>query len=191
MRILGFGGSLRSGSWNRALLDEAAHMMPGGAELDLGHLDIAGSLPLYNQDLDSTDEAPPGVLRLKEALRGADGLLVATPEYNWGIPGFLKNAIDWVSRPASDIPAVFGDLPAAVIGAGGLSGTRNAQAAWMAVFRYLKMRPWLGDTLFVDRIWERFDYDNHVIDEATRERLQKLISGFADYCERLPRSRDR
>jgi len=94
MRILALGGSLREGSKNRALLDEAAALAPAGSELDLGQLAAVGSLPLFNQDIIDRDGLPPLATELKDALRAADGLLIATPEYNWGIPGFLKNAID-------------------------------------------------------------------------------------------------
>jgi chromate reductase, NAD(P)H dehydrogenase (quinone) len=189
MRILALGGSLRAGSRNRALLDEAAALAPSKTELDLSQLAVIGSLPLFDQDVEERDAVPSAVAQLKDALRAADGLLIATPEYNWGIPGFLKNAIDWASRPPSDIPHVFGDLPVALVGAGGLSGTRNAQTAWVAVFRYLKMRPWFGHSLFVDRSWERFDQDNRMTDEATRKQLRAVVNGFADYCAHLPRAR--
>ncbi len=189
MRILALGGSLRAGSRNRALLGEAAALAPSKTELDLSQLAVIGSLPLFNQDVEERDGVPSGVAQLKDALRAADGLLIATPEYNWGIPGFLKNAIDWASRPPSDIPHVFGDLPVALVGAGGRSGTPNAQTAWVAVFRYLKMRPWFGHSLFVDRSSERFDQDNRLTDEATREQLRAVVGGFADYCAQLPRVR--
>jgi NAD(P)H-dependent FMN reductase len=189
MRILAFGGSLREGSRNRALLDEAAGMAPPQAELDLSALAVTGSLPHFNQDVIGRDGFPPEALALKDALRAADGLLIATPEYNWGIPGYLKNAIDWASRPSSDVRRVFGDLPVAVIGAGGGSGTRNAQNAWVAVFRYLKMRPWFDETLFVDRGSERFDADGRLTDEAIREQLRTVVTAFASYCVRLPRTR--
>ena len=191
MRILAFGGSLRDASKNRALLDEAAAMAPVDTELDLSQLAVIGSLPLFNQDILERDGLPVGVAELKDGLRGADGLLIATPEYNWGIPGFLKNAVDWASRPASDIPGVFGDLPVALIGAGGGAGTRFAQTAWLSVFRFLKMRPWFGQSLYVDRAQERFDEDNRLIDEPTREQLRAVISGFARHCAQLPRIRPR
>src|SRR5581483_2652350 len=119
VRILALGGSLREASTNRALLDEAAALAPAGAVIDLSQLAIIGSLPLFNQDTLDRDGLPAGASELKDALKAADGLLIATPEYNWGIPGFLKNAIDWASRPASEIASVFGDLPVALIGAGG------------------------------------------------------------------------
>jgi chromate reductase, NAD(P)H dehydrogenase (quinone) len=189
MRILALGGSLREASRNRALLGEAASLAPTGTDVDLSALAIVGSLPLYNQDIQDRDGFPPAVLDLKDALRAADGLLVATPEYNWGIPGFLKNAIDWASRPSGDIPDVFGDLPVALIGTGGASGTRNAQTAWLPVFRYLRMRPWFGHWLIVDRASERFDQENNLIDEPTREQLRVVIAGFAAYCAQLPRVR--
>jgi NAD(P)H-dependent FMN reductase len=189
MRILAFGGSLRAGSLNRALLHEAVALMPPHSELDMSQLGVAGSLPLFNSDLVG-DDSLPQVRTLKDALRAADGLLIATPEYNWGIPGFLKNAIDWASRPSADVPAVFGDLPVAVMGAGGGSGTRNAQTAWMSVFRYLRMRPWLDQWLFIDHAPQHFEDDGRLVDDATRE-LEGFISGFAAYCEQLPRIRHR
>jgi chromate reductase, NAD(P)H dehydrogenase (quinone) len=188
VRILAFGGSLREASFNRALLAEAAALAPAGTELDLSILPVIGSLPLFNQDVAGRD-FPFEAEELKDALRQAGGLLIATPEYNWGTPGFLKNAFDWASRPAANIPGVFGDLPVALIGAGGLSGTRFAQNAWLSVFRYLKMRPWFGEPLFIDRSWERFDHSGRLTDEPTRERLQMVVSGFAAYCAQLPRTR--
>jgi chromate reductase len=191
MRILALGGSLREASRNRALLHEAAALAPAGTTLDLGHVAAIGSLPLFSQDILERDGPPLGVSKLKDALRAADGLLLATPEYNWGIPGFLKNAIDWASRPAKDIPQVFGDLPVALIGAGGSGGTRVAQSAWLSVFHYLEMRPWSGHALYVDRASERFDEHNRLADEATRERLRAVITDFAAHCAALPRARAR
>jgi NAD(P)H-dependent FMN reductase len=188
MRILALGGSLREASRNRALLHEAAALAPAGTTLDLSLVAVAGSLPLFSQDVFERDGPPPGVAELKAALRAADGLLLATPEYNWGIPGFLKNAIDWASRPTTDIPQVFGDLPVALIGAGGAGGTRVAQSAWLAVFHYLKMRPWSGRALYVDRASERFDEGNRLVDETTREQLRLLVTAFADHCAALPRA---
>jgi NAD(P)H-dependent FMN reductase len=191
MRILGLGGSLRKASKNRALLDQAAALAPANTELDLSQLAVVGSLPLFNQDFLEKEGLPAEVVALKDALRAADGLLLATPEYNWGIPGFLKNAIDWASRPAQDIPDVFGDLPVVLIGAGGGAGTRLAQNAWLSVFRFLKMRPWFGQSLYVDRAQERFDDQNRLTDEATREQLLAVVSGFAAHCAQLPRVRPR
>jgi chromate reductase, NAD(P)H dehydrogenase (quinone) len=189
VRILALGGSLREASTNRALLDEAAALAPSGAAIDLSQLAIIGSLPLFNQDTLDRDGFPAGVSELKDALKAADGLLIATPEYNWGIPGFLKNAIDWASRPSSEIASVFGDLPVALIGAGGGAGTRFAQQAWLSVFRFLKMRPWFGQSLYIDRAHERFDEHNRLTDEVVRAQLEAVVSGFVAHCAGLPRSR--
>ncbi len=189
IRILALGGSLRNASRNRALLDEATELVPAGTALDLAQLPVVGSLPLFNQDILDREGLPAEAVALKDALRAADGLLIATPEYNWGIPGFLKNAIDWASRPASDIAHVFGDLPVALIGAGGGAGTRNAQIAWLPVFRFLKMRPWFGQSLFVDRAQERFDAHDRLSDDATRAQLQAVVTSFAEHCTQLPRRR--
>jgi NAD(P)H-dependent FMN reductase len=186
---MALGGSLREASKNRALLHEAGALAPPEAEVDLSHLAVVGLLPLFNQDVLERDGFPVGVAELKEAIRSADGLLIATPEYNWGIPGFLKNAIDWASRPASDIAAVFGDLPVALIGAGGGAGTRFAQTAWLSVFRFLKMRPWFGQSLYVDRAQDRFDEQNRLADEAIREQLRAVVTGFTAHCVQLPRRR--
>jgi NAD(P)H-dependent FMN reductase len=188
IRILALGGSLRKASKNRALLDEAVVLAPAETELDLSQLAVIGSLPLFDQDILERDGPPAGVVELKDSLRAADGLLLATPEYNWGIPGFLKNAIDWASRPSADIASVFGDLPVAVIGAGGGGGTRLAQQAWLPVFRFLKMRPWFGQSLYVDHAGERFDERNRLTDDATRAQLRAVVTGFATHCIQLPRN---
>jgi NAD(P)H-dependent FMN reductase len=188
MRILGFGGSLRRGSWNRTLLVEAREMMPDGFELDLSQLDVPGRLPLFNQDIAVPGHFPSEVEELEERLATADGLLLATPEYNFGIPGYLKNAIDWASRPPGDTARVFGGLPVALIGAGGLGGTIHAQDAWLMVFRYLKMRPWFGHSLFISRGWEHFDAEGRLTDDAAREQLRSLVEGFAAHCRDLPRT---
>ena len=189
MPILALGGSLRAASFNRALLHEAAAVAPAGVDLDLGVLDVPGALPLYDQDVVDRDGFPAAAVRLKDALRAADGLLIATPEYNWGIPGFLKNAIDWASRPSSDIPEVFGDLPVALVGAGGGGGTRLAQSAWLPVFRFLRMRPWSDETLYVTGARTLFDEHGHLADDATREQLRAVVAGFAAHCAAAPRTR--
>ena len=188
MRILGLGGSLRRGSWNRTLLLEARDVMPDGFELDLSQLDVAGRLPLFNQDIAVQGHFPPEVEELKERLATADGLLLATPEYNFGIPGYLKNAIDWASRPPADTARVFGGLPVALIGAGGLGGTIHAQDAWLMVFRYLKMRPWFGHSLFISRGWEHFDAEGRLTDESARDQLRLLVEEFCAHCRDLPRA---
>lgn len=124
MRVLGISGSLRRGSFNSALLRAAGERLPGGAELV--EFDRLGEIPLYDEGLD-VEPAPPAVAALREAMREADAVLIATPEYNHSIPGVLKNALDWASRPAGK--SALSGTPAAVIGAStGMFGAVWAQA---------------------------------------------------------------
>jgi NAD(P)H-dependent FMN reductase len=113
-RILGISGSLRDGSFNTALLRTARPLVGAGVEFEIATLH---GIPLYDGDAEARDGLPPAVVALKEKLAAADGVLLATPEYNNGIPGVFKNAIDWLSRPANDIARVFGNRPFALIGA--------------------------------------------------------------------------
>jgi NAD(P)H-dependent FMN reductase len=105
MKILGISGSLRKSSYNTSLLRAAAGLMPAGAQLEIGS--IAG-IPLYDGDLEAAQGIPPAVDALKKKVVKSQGLLLVTPEYNNSIPGVFKNAIDWLSRPASDIGRIFG-----------------------------------------------------------------------------------
>jgi chromate reductase, NAD(P)H dehydrogenase (quinone) len=117
--LIGISGSLRKGSYNTMLLNAASAMMPEGDELIRWNIN---GIPLYDGDLEAMEGIPTAVTELKDAITTADGLLIATPEYNNSMPGVLKNVIDWLSRPPADIDRVFGEKPVAVIGAslGGL-----------------------------------------------------------------------
>lgn len=112
--IVGLCGSLRRGSFNAALLRAAAALPPDGSRIDAHTLH---GVPLYDGDVEAAEGIPPAVATMKDAGAAADGLLLVTPEYNNGIPGVFKNAIDWMSRPGSDIARVFGGKPVTVIGA--------------------------------------------------------------------------
>jgi len=113
-RVIGLSGSLRSGSYNTALLRAAARLMPEGVTLEVATIH---GIPLYDGDVEAAEGIPAPVAALKDQVAAADGLLLATPEYNNSIPGVFKNAIDWLSRPPADIGRVFGGRPVAVIGA--------------------------------------------------------------------------
>src|SRR5689334_22371781 len=143
--VIALSGSLRKGSYNSALLRLAASMAPADCQIEIASI---REIPLYDGDVDAQGQ-PPAVVALKEKIAAADGLLLATPEYNHSLPGVLKNAIDWLSRPAKDIPRVFGGHVVGLIGAGGLSATRFAQTAWLPVFRVLHLVPYFGKQVFV------------------------------------------
>ena len=177
--LVGIAGSLRAGSYNRALLRAAVELMPEGATLETLSID---EVPLYDGDVERTVGIPKPVVTLKEALAGAAGLVLVTPEYNNGIPGVLKNAIDWMSRPSADIARVFHGKPVALLGAtpGGW-GTVLAQTAWMPVLRTLRMRLWAGQgPFYVSGAGKVFD-DKGLTDAELRERLRKYLAGFVEH----------
>src|SRR3569833_2786107 len=136
-KLIGISGSLRRGSYNTALLRTAAQVMPNGSELIVK---THHGIPLYDADVEAAG-FPPEVQALKEQIVASDGVLLVTPEYNNGIPGVFKNAIDWLSRPPADLKRVFTDRPFAIIGASpGNFGTTLSQAAWLPVLRTLGTR---------------------------------------------------
>jgi len=155
--------------------------MPAGAELEIGS--IAG-IPLYNGDVE-VDGIPTSVAALKEKVVQADALLLVSPEYNNGIPGVFKNAIDWLSRPSSDIARVFGGRPIALIGASpGNFGTILSQAAWLPVLRTLGADHWAGGRLLVSHAGQIFDAEGNLTDDAIRERLRHYLEGFVAHIRR-------
>jgi NAD(P)H-dependent FMN reductase len=181
MKILGISGSLRKGSYNTALLRAAAGLMPDGVQLEVGSI---GGIPLYDGDLEASQGIPPAVQTLKTSITQADGLLLVTPEYNNSIPGVFKNAIDWLSRPSSDIAKVFGGRPVGVIGASpGGFGTILSQNAWLPVLRTLGTRPFFGGRLQVSRAGSVFNEAGELTDQAIREQLRKYLAGFSAFVK--------
>ncbi len=178
--LVGIAGSLRRRSLNAALLRSAATLLPDGVTLDIASL---APVPLYNGDLEADQGIPAGVADLKERVARADGLVVATPEYNNAMPGVLKNAVDWLSRPAQDIKRVYGGKPLALMGASpGRLGTALAQASWLPVWRTLGVRLYSGGGfLYVPTATAAFDDDGELIDEKLRERLGAYLRGFVDF----------
>ena len=179
-KLIGIAGSLRKASFNAALLRAAAGLAPAGTEVELAS--IAG-IPLYDGDLESERGIPDAVTTLKDQLAGADGLLLVTPEYNNSMPGVLKNAIDWLSRPSTDIARVFGDKAVALIGATpGMGGTRLAQAAWLPVLRMLGTRVWSGKQLYVAGAAQVFDAEGKLVDKKVEKLLAEYMAGFAAFA---------
>jgi chromate reductase, NAD(P)H dehydrogenase (quinone) len=179
-RILGISGSLRAASFNTALLRAAQPLAGEGIEVSIATLH---GIPVYDGDLESRDGLPGAVQTLKDRIIAADGVLLATPEYNNGVPGSLKNAIDWLSRPAADITRVFGNRPFAVIGASpGGFGTILSQAAWLPILKTLGVRNWAGAKLLVSRAGQAFDADGRLVDEAVAGQLGKFVKGFAAFA---------
>jgi chromate reductase, NAD(P)H dehydrogenase (quinone) len=179
--ILGISGSLRSRSFNTALLRAAQAATGADVKLELATLH---GIPLYDGDVEQRDGLPVAVNELKQRVIASDGVLLCTPEYNNGIPGVFKNAIDWLSRPADDIPRVFGDRPFAVIGASpGGFGTILAQSAWLPVLRTLRARYWSGGRLQVSRAHTLMDAEGELADEATRKLLGEFVQGFARFIQ--------
>jgi NAD(P)H-dependent FMN reductase len=179
--IVALCGSLRHGSFNRMLLRAAADMAPAGTTIVPESI---GEIPLYDADVEEALGIVPAVQRLKDRIAYADGLLLVTPVYNNSVPGVLKNAIDWLSRPADDIPRVFRGRPVAIMGASiGAGGTALAQAAWLPVVRFLGMRPWCDHAVVVADAVHVFGADGRLVDASTQRRLRRFVEGFAAFSE--------
>jgi len=173
--VVGFAGSLRRGSYNRALLRTAKDLAPPSLQIMICELD---GIPLYNDDIEAAG-APPSVVRLREAVRESDALLIATPEYNHGVPGVLKNTIDWLSRPPRN-NALNGKI-AAVMGASlGMTGTARAQAQLRQALGATNTYALLQPEVLVAHAHEKFDADGRLTHQATREVLATFLQRFID-----------
>lgn len=174
--ILGLSGSLRRASFNAGLLRAAAELAPEGVTLQIGSI---REVPLYDADVEAASGLPASVKLLQDQLAQADGLFLVTPEYNNGIPGVFKNAIDWMSRGPG--LKMFVGKPVALIGASpGGFGTAQAQTHWLPVLRTLAVKPWFEGRMLVSRAGGLFDENGNLTDEKTRETLAAFVKGFAD-----------
>ena len=179
VNILGFAGSLRKGSYNRALLRAALELVPEDARLEVFELD---GIPLFNQDLESSP--PDKVKEFKRKIREADALLIVTPEYNYSIPGVLKNAIDWASRPYGD--SAFEGKPVAMMSASiSMLGGARAQYHLRQSFVFLNMYPVNGPEVFVSLAHKKFDDEGNLLDEVAKDLMAKLLANLVAWARKL------
>ncbi len=179
IRILGIAGSLRRESYNRATLRAATELLPAGATIDVFEID---GIPGFNQD---EEQNPPAkVVELKQRIREADAILIVTPEYNYSVPGVLKNAIDWASRPYGD--SAWNGKPAAIMGASvGAMGTARAQYHLRQMFVFLNMFPVNQPEVMIANASERFDAAGNLTHEPTKEFIRQLLQNLVDWTRRI------
>ena len=179
LKILGIAGSLRKGSYNRAALRAAVELAPEGAVVEAFELD---GIPPFNQD---DDQHPPArIVELKRKVREADAILFVTPEYNYSIPGVLKNAIDWGSRPYGD--SCWEGKPVAVMGASaGAQGTSRAQYHLRQVFVFLDMHSLNRPEVMIAHAQNKFDANGNLTDDDTRKHIRRLLDALASWSRRL------
>ncbi len=180
MTILSISGSLRKGSYNKILLNAAIELAPQGMTFEFAEI---GDLPLYNQDVEDAG-IPPQVQRLKEQIRNADAILFATPEYNYSMPGVLKNAIDWASRPPKDNP--FNGKPCAIMSAStGMGGGAKAQYHLRQSCVFVNLIPMNRPEIILPKAQEKFDANGTLTDDAARKILTTFMQSFKEWVERL------
>jgi chromate reductase, NAD(P)H dehydrogenase (quinone) len=179
IKILGFAGSLRKGSYNKVILGEAQKSLPPDAEMEI--YDLEG-LPFFNQDLEG--KPTEKVREFKTKIRAADGILIATPEYNYSIPGVLKNAIDVASRPYGE--NAFQGKPVAIMGASvGLLGTARAQYHLRQCFVFLNMVPMNMPEVMVTFAGDKIDADGQIRDQKTKEKIRELVASFTAWIGKV------
>jgi chromate reductase, NAD(P)H dehydrogenase (quinone) len=179
IRILGIAGSLRRESYNRAALRTATKLVPEGAILETFALD---GIPVFNQD---EEQNPPAkVAELKRRIREADAILFVTPEYNYSVPGVLKNAIDWASRPYGD--SAWNGKPAAIMGASlGAIGTARAQYHLRQILVYLNMFPINQPEVMIGNAAARFDKEGNLTDATTKDFIRQLLQHLVEWTRRI------
>ena len=178
-RVLAVSGSLRAGSFNTALARAAQTQAPAGVSIEVATLH---GIPLYDGDAEASGGIPVAVQALRDLILGHDGLLLVTPEYNNGIPGVFKNAIDWLSRTDK---AVFANRAVAVIGASpGGFGTILSQNQWLQVLKSLGAQVWSGGRLLVSRANQLIDAEGRMSDAATLQQLAQFLDGFGGFVSR-------
>lgn len=183
VKIFGIAGSLRKQSYNRAALQAAATLVPKGHSLDI--FDLAG-IPPFDQDEER--QPPQKVLELKAGIRATDAILIVTPEYNYSVPGVLKNAIDWASRPYGD--SAWNGKPVAVMGAsGGMLGTARAQYHLRQIFVFLNMYPLNQPEVMIANAQDKFDEHGTLTDQKTKDKIHELLTALVLWTTQLKKAR--
>lgn len=179
IRILGIAGSLRQQSFNRSTLREAAKLAPDGASIEIFELD---GIPGFNQD--EENNPPKKIVEFKRKIREADAILFVTPEYNYSVPGVLKNAIDWASRPYGD--SAWSGKPVAVMGASiGTIGTARAQYHLRQMFVFLDMFPVNQPEVMIAGAAEKFDEEGNLKDDTAKDLIRKLLQNLVNWARKI------
>jgi chromate reductase len=184
IRILGLAGSLRRNSYNRAALRAAQRLVPQDASLDIFELD---GIPVFSED--DERQPPAKVVELKKRIREADAILFVTPEYNYSIPGGLKNAIDWASRPYGD--SAWTDKPAAIMGSSiGKLGTARAQYHLRQVFVFLNVHAVNQPEVMIGNAAKHFDAEGNLTDETTKNLIRQLLENLVSWTRTLQQAKE-
>jgi chromate reductase len=184
LKVVGFSGSLRRGSLNSAALQALTTLAPADLAIDIFDL---SPIPLYNDDLRTNEGYPEGVQSFRDALKAADGVLIVTPEYNYSIPGVLKNAIDWASRPPEQ---PFDGKPIAIMGASpGALGSARAQYHLRQCFIYLNGQVMNRPEVMIGGANSKFNAEGNLTDQGTADFLKKFLAAFADHIRYHQRAR--
>ena len=179
LKVIGFSGSLRAGSYNTAALRAARELAPEGVEIAIH--DISG-FPPFNQDEDANP--PQMVTDLKAAIRAADAVIISSPEYNYSVPGHLKNVIDWASRPYGD--SAWEGKPALIMGASpGSGGTMRMQYHLRQTMVFLNMHPLNKPEIMISNCADKFDDAGNLTDETTREYIKRAIAALVEWTRKL------
>ena len=179
LNVVGIAGSLRTGSFNKSLLRAAAAAAPDGMKITVLSID---DIPVFNQDQEMS--LPPAVQKLKDAVKNADAVVIATPEYNYSVPGVLKNAIDWLSRPygSNSLDA----KPLALMGASsGMLGSARAQYHLRQILTGLNVHTLNRPEIIVPSAGEKFDKEGNLTDEKTRQKLGEMLTELAAWTHQL------
>lgn len=180
VKILGVAGSLREGSYNRATLRAARELLPANVQLE--SFERLGEIPPFNEDEEGT--LPDAVAQLKQQIREADAILFVTPEYNYSIPGVLKNAIDWASRPYGE--NAWDGKPVAIMGASiSALGTARAQYHLRQAFVFLNMHPVNGPEVMIPSAYERFDDQGNLTDNTSRDLIRQQLESLVEWTNQL------